>query len=75
MAWKASRRVTGEAVRLAFPPEVVIAIKALACELPAEFDLPLSRLSMEDLKGETIRRGFVASIGKISGKSGSALKL
>jgi hypothetical protein len=64
VGWKALRRPTAEAVRLAFPPEVVVAIKALACELPAELDLPLSRLSMDDIKGETIRRGFVASIAK-----------
>jgi hypothetical protein len=54
MALKASRKATGEAARLAFPPEVVVAIKALACELPAELDLPLSRLSMDDIKAETI---------------------
>ena len=64
MAWKASRRATGEAARLVFPPGVVVAIKAFACELPREFDLPLSRLSMADIREETIRRGLVASIGK-----------
>lgn len=63
-AWKALRRATGEAARLAFPPEVVVAIKAFACELPAELNLPLSRLSMGDIQNETIRRGLVASIGK-----------
>lgn len=63
-AWKALRRATGEAARLAFPPEVVVAIKAFACELPAELDLPLSRLSMAEIQNETIRRGLVASIGK-----------
>jgi hypothetical protein len=64
MACKASRKGTGEAARLAFPPGVVVAIKAFACELPAELDLPLSRLSMADIRHETIRRGLVASIGK-----------
>jgi len=63
-AWKALRRATGEAARLAFPPEVVVAIKAFACELPAELDLPLSRLSLADIRNETMRRGLVASIGK-----------
>ena len=47
-----------------FPPGVVVAIKAFACELPAELDLPLSRFSMADIRNETIRRGLVASIGK-----------
>jgi len=64
MAWKAFRRATGEAVRLAFPPGVVVSIKAFACELPAELNLPLSRLSMADIRDETIRRGLVASVGK-----------
>ena len=53
-----------EAVRLAFPPEVVIEIKSLACELPHKLGLPLSRFSMADLKREAIRRGLVASIGE-----------
>jgi hypothetical protein len=63
-AWKALRRATDEAARLAFPPEVVVAIKAFVCELPTELNLPLSRLSMADIQNETIRRGLVASIGK-----------
>jgi hypothetical protein len=63
-AWKAFRRATGEAARLAFPPGVVVAIKALACELPSELNMPLSRLSMAEIRDETIRRGLVASIGK-----------
>jgi len=42
----------------------VIAIKALACELPHEHGLPLSRFSMSELKREAIERGIVASIGE-----------
>lgn len=42
----------------------MIAIEALACELPQEHGLPLSRLSMSDLKREAIARGIVASIGE-----------
>jgi hypothetical protein len=34
---------------LVFPPEVVVEIKALACELPAATGLPLSRFSRRDL--------------------------
>jgi hypothetical protein len=64
MAWKAFKSSPGEADRLAFPPEVVVEIKAFACELPAELDLPLSRLSMADIRNETLRRGLVASIGR-----------
>jgi transposase len=42
----------------------VIEIKALACELPHEHQLPLSRLSLTDVRNEAIRRGIVASIGE-----------
>ncbi len=45
-----------------FPPEVVVQVKALACELPAETELPLSRLSRQDLAKEVIARGIVAQI-------------
>lgn len=43
---------------------VVIAIKALACELPYEHGLPLSRFSMSELKRAAVGRGIVASIGE-----------
>jgi hypothetical protein len=33
----------------AFPPEVVVAVKALACELPATADVPLAHWSCPDL--------------------------
>ncbi len=48
----------------AFPPSVVVAIKALACELPHEHGLPLSRLSLADIRNEVVRRGLVARIGE-----------
>jgi hypothetical protein len=47
----------------AFPPSVVVAIKALACELPHQHGLPLSRLSIPEIRQEALRRGLVASIG------------
>jgi len=49
---------------VSFPPAVVVAVKALACELPSELGLPLSRFSMSEIKQEVIRRGLVASIGE-----------
>jgi hypothetical protein len=33
----------------AFPPEVVVSIKAIACEPSADRELPLSRLSSADI--------------------------
>jgi len=48
--------------RPVFPPEVVVQVKALACELPAESGLPLSRFSRQDLVNAVIQRGITASI-------------
>ena len=45
-----------------FPPEVVVQVKALACELPADTGLPLSRFSRRDLAREVIARGIVAQV-------------
>lgn len=50
--------------RLAFPPNVVVAVKAMACELPHRQGLPLSRHSIAEIKREILRRGLVASIGE-----------
>lgn len=49
---------------MSFPPDIVVAVKALACELPSEVGLPLSRFSMSEIRREAIRRGLVASIGE-----------
>jgi DDE superfamily endonuclease len=40
----------------------VVAVKAIACELPARLGLPLSRLHVPDIRAEVISRGLVASI-------------
>ncbi len=45
-----------------FPPQVLIEVKALACELPSRLGVPLSRLHVPDLRAEAIERGLVASI-------------
>ncbi len=41
---------------------MVVAIKAIACELPSQLGLPLSRLHVPDIRAEVINRGLVASI-------------
>ena len=41
---------------------MVVEVKALACELPYEKDLPFSRFSCLDIAREAVRRGIVASI-------------
>jgi hypothetical protein len=60
--WPAFRTNQGAAVRVVFPPQIVMEIKALACELPIQYNLPFSRLSHADIACEAIRRGIVASI-------------
>jgi hypothetical protein len=42
----------------------VVAIKALACELPHEHQIPVSRLSTAEIQRAAVDRGLVASIGK-----------
>ena len=44
------------------PPEVVVAVKALACELPSRLGVPLSRLHVPDIAAEVRSRGIVAEI-------------
>jgi hypothetical protein len=44
----------------------VVAIKAIACELPARLGLPFSRLHVPDIQAEVISRGLVASISDMT---------
>jgi hypothetical protein len=45
-----------------FPPDLVVQVKALACELPAKHGLPLSRWSTADLVHQVQQSGLVASV-------------
>jgi hypothetical protein len=45
-----------------FPPELVVEVKAIACELPTRLGLPLSRFQVPDIRTEVIGRGLVAEI-------------
>src|SRR5438874_11895954 len=49
-------------VRPAFPPSLVVQVKALACELPHRLGLPLSRLSIQEIRQHVISQGLVAEI-------------
>jgi hypothetical protein len=49
-----------------FPPSIVVAIKALACELPSRLGVPVSRFSREDLKRLVVEHGIVATISGIT---------
>ncbi len=48
--------------RPAFPPSLVVQVKALACELPHRKGLPLSRFSIADLRQEVLDQGLLAEI-------------
>jgi DDE superfamily endonuclease len=50
--------------RPAFPPNIAVEVKAIACQLPRERELPLSRLSLSEIRREVIKQGVVASISK-----------
>jgi hypothetical protein len=63
-AWTACPSAPGEGDRGFSPPEVIVEVKAIACELPAVVGLPLSRLSTSDIRGEVIRQGVVAQISE-----------
>ncbi|MDA8039450.1 MAG: transposase [Actinomycetota bacterium] len=56
------RSVPAAAALETFPPEVVVAVKSLACELPSRLGVPLSRLYVPDIREEVIERGIVAEI-------------
>jgi hypothetical protein len=62
--WRDSKSSPEEADRQAFPPSVVVAVKALACQLPFECGRPLSRWSLSEFKREVLQRGIVASVGE-----------
>jgi hypothetical protein len=45
-----------------FPPDLCVEIKSLACELPASLQVPLSRLSVADVRRYAQQHGLVAHI-------------
>ena len=49
-------------VQPAFPPRIIVAIKALACELPSRRGLPLARWSVSELRQAAMSSGIVAKI-------------
>ena len=52
----------GAGDRALFPPETIVKIKALACELPVKLKLPFSRLGHADIACEAVARCIVVSI-------------
>jgi len=62
-AWRSSLEA---GVKPAFPPSVVVQVKALACELPHRFGLPLSRFSVAEIRHEVLRQGLIAEISGVT---------
>ena len=61
-AWPAWRNSPDRAVPGLFPPEVVVQIKALACELPSQHQVPLARWSVPEIARQACQSGLVATI-------------
>jgi DDE superfamily endonuclease len=62
----ASRSGPGPVVRDLFPPVQIAEVKALACELPAEKGVPLSRWSSAELAREAVARRVVERISGVT---------
>jgi len=60
MRWKSDR---DRADRRGFPPKEIASVKAVACELPAQSELPFSRFSIEEIRRLVIEKGVVEAIG------------
>ena len=60
--WADSTSAPARVVPGFFPPELVVQVKALACELPATYGLPLSRWNTPDIARQVCNAGLVATI-------------
>jgi len=61
-AWAASRLSRAAGAQPAFPPSVVVEVKRIACEAPEDLGLPLSRLTIPEVRRLAVARGLVAAI-------------
>ena len=61
-ASRASMRSRAAGVQPAFPPNVVVEVKRIACERPMDAGVPLARWSLPELHREVLARGLVATI-------------
>jgi len=62
IAWQVWRSTLVRVAPGRFPPDLVVQVKALACELPSKHGRPLSRWSTADLVQEVQQSGLVASV-------------
>src|SRR3989442_11087963 len=62
--WRAWKNVPDRVVPGLFPPELVVQVKALACELPAQHDVPLSPWSLGEPTRHVCQSGFVGQLSQ-----------
>lgn len=60
--WKAWRNALDRAAPGLFPPDVIVQVKAIACELPAIYEVPLSRWSAPEIARYACQSGLVATL-------------
>lgn len=61
-AWRAWKNVHVRAGPGVSPPELIVQVKALACELPAQHGVPISRWSLDELTRHVCQSGLVAQL-------------
>lgn len=59
---RGSKSVPGQVGLARFPPQVIVSVKAMACEPPGDHGVPLSRWSTQELATHAQRCGLVATI-------------
>src|SRR5712691_6436715 len=62
--WRAWKNVPDRVAPGLFPPELVVQVKALACELPTQHDVPLSRWSLDELTRHVCQSVLVAQLSQ-----------
>ena len=60
--WKAWRNALDRAAPGLFPPDIIVQVKAIACELPAIYEVPLSRWSAPEIARYACQSGLVATL-------------
>ena len=65
-AWLDFKKGLGGADPALSPPELIVAVKALACQLPKQLGLPFSKLTHDEIARQAQKQGIVASV---SGKT------
>lgn len=63
-AWRGWKNTPDRGGPGLFPPELVVQVKALACELPVTHGVPLARWSLDELTRHVCQSGLVAQLSQ-----------